>query len=120
MALNPRLAAQGMADYDAANLASKASGGWWNTALSMYNGGSHPNAQAQAYSAAVGATAQQVQHALGITATVQDQNGNTVGRTKTQHNIDTSKKVVAAQSYGPTENTSPTVGLPLHLPGHIK
>ncbi len=35
MALNPRLAAQGMADYDAANLASKASGGRWDKALSQ-------------------------------------------------------------------------------------
>ncbi len=61
-----------------------------------------------------------MQHTLGITVTVQDQNGQKVGQTKTQHNINTSRKVVAAQSYGPTENTSPTVGLPLHLPGHIK
>lgn len=65
-------------------------------------------------------SAQQVQHTLGITVTVQDQHGNTVGRTKTQHNVDTSRRVVAAQSYGPTGNTSPTVGMPLHLPGHIK
>jgi len=121
MALNPRLAAQGMADYDAANLASKESGGRWNTALAMYNGNPHHlSAQAQAYGASVAGTAEQVQHTLGITVTVQDQNGNTVGQTKTQHNINTSKKVVAAQSYGPQDNSSPTVGMPFRLPGRIK
>ncbi len=126
MALNPRLAAQGMADYDAANLASKASGGRWDKALSQYNAGpggwdvTGKPGQGRDYGVGIMHSAQQVQHTLGITVTVQDQNGNKVGQTKTEHNIDTSKKHVAAQSYGPTGNTSPTVGLPLQLPPRIK
>jgi len=126
MALNPRLAAQGMADYDAANLASKASGGRWDKALSQYNAGpggwdvTGKPGQGRDYGTGITSSAEQVQHTLGITVTVQDQNGNKVGQTKTQHNINTSKKVVAAQSYGPTGDTSPTVGMPLQLPAHFK
>jgi len=126
MALNPRLAAQGMADYDAANLASKASGGHWDKALSQYNAGpngwdytGHPG-QGRDYGTGIMQSAQDVQHSLAISVTVQDQNGNKVGQTKTQHNINTSRKVVAAQSYGPTGDTSPTVGMPFQLPRRIK
>ncbi len=125
-ALNPQIAAQGMADYDASLVASKSAGGRWDKALAQYNAGpagwdytGHPG-QGRDYGAGVVQGAQQVQHTLGITVTVQDQNGNKVGQTKTQHNVDTSRKVVAAQSYGPMDNQSPTVGLPLQLPRPIK
>jgi len=125
-ALDPKIGAQAMADYDAANLASKASGGRWDKALSQYNAGpggwdvTGKPGQGRDYGTGITSSAEQVQHTLGITVTVQDQNGNKVGQTKTQHNINTSKKVVAAQSYGPTGDTSPTVGLPLQLPPHFK
>jgi len=125
-ALNPQIAAQGMADYDASLVASKSAGGRWDRALAMDNAGpngwnytGHPG-QGRDYGTGVMQSAQQIQHTLGITVTVQDQNGNTVGRTKTQHNVDTSRKVVGAQSYGPMDSQSPTVGLPLRLPRPIK
>ncbi len=125
-ALNPQIAAQGMADYDASLVASKSAGGRWDKALAQYNAGphgwdytNHPG-QGRDYGTGVVQSAQQVQHTLGITVTVQDQNGNKVGQTKTQHNVDTSRKVVAAQSYGPSDTQSPTVGLPFQLPRRIK
>jgi len=125
-ALDPQIAAQGMADFDASLVASKSAGGRWDKALAQYNAGpagwdytGHPG-QGRNYGSGVMQSAQQVQHTLGITVTVQDQNGNKVGQTKTQHNIDTSRKVVAAQSYGPSDTQSPTVGLPFQLPRRIK
>ncbi len=125
-ALDPKVGAQAMADYDAVNLASKASGGRWDKALSQYNAGpngwdytGHPG-QGRDYGTGIMQSAHDVQHSLAISVTVQDQNGNKVGQTKTQHNINTSRKVVAAQSYGPTGDTSPTVGMPFQLPRRIK
>jgi len=132
-ALNPKIAAQGMADYDAANLASKASGGRWDKALAQYNAGpagwdytGHPG-QGRDYGMGIaqGAVTLQVQLAGSVDIT---QNGQKVGtaqagqhiRAKATHSIDPHKKVVAAQSYGPQDNTSPTVGMPLQLPSRIK
>jgi len=132
-ALNPKIAAQGMADYDAANLASKAAGGRWDKALAQYNAGpngwnytGHPG-QGRDYGTGIaqGAVTLQVQLAGSVDIT---QNGQKVGtaqagqhiRAKATHSVDPHKRVVAAQSYGPTDNQSPTVGMPLQLPGHIK
>ncbi len=126
-ALNPQIAAQGMADYDAANFASKASGGRWERALAMDNGGLHPNAQAQAYGASINQAAVNLQ--VQLTGSVDiTQGGAKVGtaqagqhiRAKATHSVDPHKKVVAAQSYGPMDSQSPTVGLPLQLPRPIK
>ncbi len=122
-----------MADYDAANLASKASGGRWDKALAQYNAGpagwdytGHPG-QGRDYGMGIaqGAVTLQVQLAGSVDIT---QNGQKVGtaqagqhiRAKATHSIDPHKKVVAAQSYGPQDNTSPTVGMPLQLPSRIK
>jgi len=125
-ALNPEIGAQAMADYDASLVSSKSVGGRFDKALAQYNAGpsgwnytGHPG-QGRDYGTGVMQSAQQIQHTLGITVTVQDQNGNKVGQTKTQHNVDTSRKVVAAQSYGPSDTQSPTVGLPFQLPRPIK
>jgi len=125
-ALNPEIGAQAMADYDASLVSSKSAGGRFDKALAQYNAGpsgwnytGHPG-QGRDYGTGVMQSAQQIQHTLGITVTVQDQNGNKVGQTKTQHNVDTSRKVVAAQSYGPSDTQSPTVGLPFQLPRPIK
>jgi hypothetical protein len=125
-ALNPEIGAQAMADYDASLVSSKSAGGRFDKALAQYNAGpsgwnytGHPG-QGRDYGTGVMQSAQQIQHTLGITVTVQDQNGNKVGQTKTQHNVDTSRKVVAAQSYGPMDSQSPTVGLPFQLPRPIK
>ncbi len=123
-AMNPRIAARMAADYDKDLLTG--THGNWAKAAAQFNAGPHGwdltnrPGQGQMYGVGVAGNGETVQHQLAISVTVQDQNGNKIGQTKTQHNINTSKKVVAAQSYGPTDNTSPTVGLPFHLPGHIK
>jgi len=123
-ALDPQVASRAAADYDKALL--QGTHGNWAKAAAQYNAGPHgwdltnKPGQGQMYGIGVAANGETVQHQLAISVTVQDQNGNKVGQTKTQHNIDTSKKVVAAQSYGPTGNESPTVGMPLVLPARIK
>ncbi len=123
-ALDPQVASRAAADYDKALL--QGTHGNWAKAAAQYNAGPHgwdltnKPGQGQMYGIGVAANGETVQHQLAISVTVQDQNGNKVGQTKTQHNIDTSKKVVAAQSYGPTGNESPTVGMPFQLPRRIK
>ncbi len=125
-ALNPKIAAQAMADYDQANIQGKASGGRWAVALSEYNGGPHPNAQAQHYGASVYGAAQQLQGQIGVTVTVKNESGHQIAHTQTTHsvtahpvhNIDPTRRHVAAQSYGPQDRTPPAPGLPT-LPGHI-
>ncbi len=126
-ALNPRIAAQAMADYDQANIQGKAAGGRWDRALAEYNGGPHPNAQAQHYGASVYGAAQQLQGQIGVTVTVKNESGHHIARTQTTHNvtahpvhsIDPTRRHVAAQSYGPQDRTPPAPGIPT-LPGHIK
>ena len=123
-ALDPQVASRAAADYDKALL--QGTHGNWAKAAAQFNAGPHgwdltnKPGQGQMYGIGVAGNGETVQHQLAISVTVQDQNGNKVGQTKTQHNINTSKKVVAAQSYGPQDNSSPTVGLPLGLPARIK
>jgi len=123
-ALDPQVASRAAADYDKALL--QGTHGNWAKAAAKFNAGengwdlTNKPGQGQMYGIGVAGNGETVQHQLAISVTVQDQNGNKVGQTKTQHNINTSKKVVAAQSYGPQDNSSPTVGLPLGLPGRIK
>ena len=123
MAFNPAISAQAMADYDKANFLSKQGGGQWDKALAMYNGGpngwnvtGHPG-QGRDYGTGIAQRAEEVQHRLAITVTTQDQSGRHTGRTHVTHSIDTSKKHVGAQSYGPDQRP-PSPGLP-NLPGHI-
>jgi len=91
-ALNPKIAAQGMADYDAANLASKASGGRWDKALAQYNAGpngwnytGHPG-QGRDYGTGIaqGAVTLQVQLAGSVDIT---QNGQKVGTAQAGQHI---------------------------------
>ncbi len=120
-ALNPRIAALGMADYDAANFASKQAGGRWDRALAMDNGGPHPNAQAQHYGASVYGAAQKLQGQIGVTVTVKNESGHQIAHTQTTHSvhaIDTSKKHVGTASYGPSDRTPPAPGIPT-FPGHL-
>jgi len=131
-ALNPKIAAQAMADYDASNYASKQAGGRWDHALAQYQGGpngwnytGHPG-QGRDYGTSVDQGALKVEVQLGGSVDI-TQNGQKVGsaqagqhiRAKATHSVDPSKKHVAASSYGPTDRTPPPPGLP-NLPGHIK
>jgi len=123
MAFNPAISAQAMADYDKANFLSKQGAGSWEKSLAMYNGGEngwnitgHPG-QGRDYGTGIAQRAEEVQHRLAITVTTQDQSGRHTGRTHVTHSIDTSRKHVAAQSYGPDQRP-PSPGLP-HLPGHL-
>jgi len=121
-ALNPRISALGTGLYDADLY--KHSGGNWAKALASYNG---TGPQAQAYGLDVNANAQKIEIQLGGSIDI-THSGVKVGtgqvgphiqaRTSSPHSIDTSKKHVGAQSYGPDQRP-PSPGLP-NLPGHIK
>ncbi len=128
-AMNPRVASRMAADYDKDLL--KGTGGDFAKALSQNNAGphgwdytGHPG-QGRDYGMGI--------NQAGITLQVQlagsvdiTQNGQKVGsaqagqhiRATATHSIDTSKKHVGAQSYGPDQRP-PSPGLP-NLTGHIK
>ncbi len=129
-ALNPRVSALATGIYDADNYASKQAGGRWDHALAQYQGGpngwnytGHPG-QGRDYGTTVNQAALKVEVQLGGSVDI-TQNGQKVGtaqsgqhiRATATHSIDTSRKHVAAQSYGPDQRP-PSPGLP-HLPGHL-
>jgi len=119
-ALNPRISALGTGLYDRDLYQSH--GHNWEKALAPYNG-SGP--QAQAYGVSVNAEAQKIEIQLGGSIDI-THSGVKVGtgqvgqhiRAKATHSVDTSRKHVGAQSYGPDQRP-PSPGLPT-LPGHIK
>ncbi len=129
-ALNPRVSALATGIYDANNYASKQAGGRWDHALAQYNAGTngwnytgHPG-QGRDYGTTVNQAALKVEVQLGGSVDI-TQNGQKVAsahagqhiRATATHSIDTSKKHVGAQSYGPDQRP-PSPGLP-NLPGHI-
>jgi len=121
-AYDPKRSAEGAAEMDADLY--KNAGGNWQKALASYNG---TGPAAQHYGAAVYGNAREVEHRLEVVVHVKDgTTGKTVGQTHTTHtvrtahpahSIDTSKKHVGAQSYGPDQRP-PSAGLPI-LPGHV-
>jgi len=120
-AYDPKRSAQGAAEMDADLY--KNAGGNWQKALASYNG---TGPAAEHYGAAVYGNAQDVEHRLEVVVHVKDgTSGKTVGQTQTTHtvrtaaahSVDTSRKHVAASSYGPDQRP-PSLGLP-NLPGHI-
>ncbi len=121
-ALNPRISALGTGLYD--RDLYKESGGSWEKALTHYAGGNNPGAQAQAYGLSVNSDAQKIEIQLGGSIDI-TRSGVKVGtgqvgqhiRATATHSIDTSRKHVGAQSYGPDQRP-PSPGLP-NLPGHI-
>jgi len=130
-ALNPKIAAQGMADYDAANYASKEAGGRWDHALAQYNAGpngwnytGHPG-QGRDYGTTVDQGALKVEVQLGGSVDI-TQDGHKVGsaqagqhiRATATHSVDPTRRHVASQSYGPQDRTPPAPGIPT-LPGHF-
>jgi len=133
-AMNPRIAARMGADYDKDLLAG--THGNWARAAAQFNAGPHgwdltnKPGQGQMYGVGVAGNGETVQHQLQITVRTEDQNGRQTGQTRvahtitggtghTSHNIDPSRRVAAAQSYGPQDRVPPGPGLP-RLPGHIK
>jgi len=118
-ALNPRISALGTGLYDRDLYQSH--GHNWEKALAPYNG-SGP--QAQAYGVSVNSDAQKIEIQLGGSIDI-THSGVKVGtgqvgqhiRATATHSIDTSRKHVGAQSYGPDQRP-PSPGLP-NLPGHI-
>jgi len=120
-AINPRISALGTGLYDRDLYAH--SGEKWAKALAPYNG---TGPQAQAYGLDVNANAQKIEIQLGGSIDI-TQGGVKVGtgqvgthiqaRTSPTHSIDTSRKHVGAQSYGPDQRP-PSPGLPT-MPGHI-
>lgn len=132
-AMNPRVASRMAADYDKDLLAG--THGNWAKAAAQFNAGPHgwdltnKPGQGQMYGVGVATTGETVQHQLQITVRTEDQNGRQTGQTRvahtitggtghTSHNIDPSRRVVGAQSYGPQDRTPPAPGIPT-LPGHI-
>lgn len=115
-AMNPRIAARMGADYDKDLLAG--THGNWAKAAAQFNAGPHGwdltnrPGQGQMYGVGVAGNGETVQHQLQITVRTEDQNGRQTGQTRvahtitggtghTSHNIDPSRRVAAAQSYGP-------------------
>jgi len=124
-AKDPRIAAQAMADYDKATLSTKSAAGRWDHALAEYNAGpkgwdytGHPG-QGRDYGTGVYQSAEQIQHQLAITVTVQDQNGRRTGHTQTHHTVNTARKPVGQKSYGPQDHEPSAAGIPM-LPGHLR
>src|SRR5205085_11490867 len=77
-ALDPSKAMNGLAAYDRDLLAQ--ANGDLKKAAAMYNGGPHPNSQAQAYGSAVGGVAQGIYGSLDVTVTHKDPHGSTTHR----------------------------------------